>query len=38
MKFIVPPQKEETQDATLMKPITLCWKCSENPRACGSPL
>ena len=29
MKFIVKPQAE-----ALRNPITLCWKCSEDPRAC----
>jgi len=31
MKFIVQPTKPETQSK---QPITLCWKCSEDPNAC----
>lgn len=29
MKFIVKPQVQVGRN-----PITLCWKCSEDPRAC----
>jgi hypothetical protein len=29
MKFIVKPQVQMGRS-----PITLCWKCSEDPRAC----
>jgi hypothetical protein len=35
MKFIVPPQKDETQDRICSRNVTLCWLCSEDPRACG---
>ncbi len=38
MKFVVPPQKEETQDRIcrgLM--ITMCALCSEDPRFCPGP-
>jgi hypothetical protein len=31
MKFIVKP----TGPLAGRPPITLCWKCSEDPRACG---
>lgn len=33
MKFIIEPQKEEKQEMPGGK-ITLCAKCSENPRFC----
>lgn len=29
MKFIVKPQVQVARN-----PITLCWKCSEDPRSC----
>ncbi len=32
MKFIVKPIRA---DSASRNPITLCWKCSEDPRACG---
>ena len=35
MKFIVKPTKSETLSRN---PITLCWKCSEFPPACNSPI
>ncbi len=35
MKFIVKPTKAETLSRN---PITLCWKCSEDPRACASDI
>ncbi len=38
MKFIVPAQKEETQEKYCGKYTTMCWLCSEDPRACGSDM
>ena len=35
MKFIVEAQKEEKQDKGGPKYTTMCWLCSEDPRACG---
>lgn len=34
MKYIVEPQKDETQERGCPKFITLCAQCSENPRFC----
>jgi hypothetical protein len=34
MKFIVPPQKDDDQDRICALNHTLCWLCSEDPRAC----
>lgn len=36
MKFIVEPQKEETQLRNCDKYITECALCSEDPRFCGN--
>jgi hypothetical protein len=35
MKFIVKPTKPESVSKNY---ITLCWKCSEDPNACGSTI
>jgi hypothetical protein len=39
MRFIVEPLKEEQQHGQGPKPhaITYCFKCGEDPRACGDP-
>lgn len=38
MKFIVPPQKDETQDRICGLNHTLCWLCREDPRACADEI
>ncbi len=39
MKFIVEAQKENKQDkGGCSKYTTMCWLCSEDPRACGSTM
>jgi hypothetical protein len=38
MEFIVPPEVEEAQELKTSKVITLCAKCSEDPRFCGDPI
>lgn len=38
MKFIVEPQKEETQDRACARNVTLCWQCKEDPRACADTI
>jgi hypothetical protein len=38
MKFIVPPQQDEAQNRGCSKYITLCWQCSEDPRACAGEI
>ncbi len=35
MKFIVKPTKPENVNKGN---ITLCWKCSEDPAACGGDI
>ena len=35
MKFIVKPTKPEILSRGY---VTLCWKCSEDPRACGDAI
>ena len=36
MKYIVEPQKQDKQEKGKSF-ITMCWKCGEEPRACGNP-
>jgi len=35
MKYIVEPQKEDTQRGGCLQAITMCALCSEDPRFCG---
>jgi hypothetical protein len=38
MKFIVSPQKDETQERVCPRNVTLCWLCKEDPRACADTI